>query len=397
MLIDEYLRQYNDFSPMEYYSLDASEKIKVDFDKDCLVCIWVKMEQDQSIKNVHYLRPQYLSDEYLLQEAKREIVKRTEKIEEIMRIDLIREKEIFDFVNPFPKLCEEYAQRFDMVSDNSDIQATRELLSEAEEFLKKHTDAIYAPLYYCMGTSYGNLRTHGYSVESGEAELSLEKKDVSLERELYCFRHCLELLDEPGLLKEEFEPYIRGLKLQLYTNYANALEDCGRKAAAMKFYRNVLEINPEFGMAEGNIGRALQHYSALVHDSGHTAYLHHFAYNYLKSSLNREDVHVSARKYFERCVNSYTDEIKETFLENKLEISEYSLGGEAEEAYRRWCLHYHLFLNPLNDLPHELSCFATDSLQLPDMMTPVEQMEPPRYFGMFNQLKQEYICRIPML
>lgn len=149
-----------------------------------------------------------------------------------------------DFVNPFPKLCEEYAQRFDMASDNSDIQAIRELFVRSRGVFEKHTDAIYAPLYYCMGTSYGNLRTHGYSVESGEAELSLEKKDISLERELYCFRHCLELLDEPGLLKEEFEPYIRGLKLQLYTNYANALEDCGRKAAAMKFYRKVLEINP---------------------------------------------------------------------------------------------------------------------------------------------------------
>ena len=99
MLIDEYLRQYNNFSPMEYYSLDASEKITVDFDKDCLVCIWVKMEQDQSMRNVHYLRPQYFTDEYLLQEARREVEKRTEKIEEIMRIDLIREKEIFYFVN----------------------------------------------------------------------------------------------------------------------------------------------------------------------------------------------------------------------------------------------------------------------------------------------------------
>ena len=99
MLIDEYLRQYNDFSAMEYYSLDASEKIAVDFDKDCLVCIWLKMEQDQSMRNVHYLRPQCLIDEYLLQEAKREVRKRTEKIEQIMRIDLIREKEIFDFVN----------------------------------------------------------------------------------------------------------------------------------------------------------------------------------------------------------------------------------------------------------------------------------------------------------
>ncbi|MCI9362595.1 MAG: hypothetical protein HFG65_17085 [Hungatella sp.] len=296
-----------------------------------------------------------------------------------------------DFVNPFPKLCEDYANRFDVASDNNDIQTIRNLLSESEDFLTKHLDAIYAPLYYCMGTSYGNLRTHGYSIESDETELPLEKKDASLERELYCFRHCLELLDDSELSKEEFKPYVIGLKLQVYTNYANALENCGRRAAAMKFYRKVLEIDPKFGMAEGNIGRALQHYSALVHDSGHMAYLNHFAYNYLKSSLNNADVHEAARIHFERCINSYTDEVKEIFLEKKLDITEYSLGGKEEESYRRWCLHNHLFLNPLNDLPHELSCFAIDSLQLPDILTPVKQIDPPKYFGMFNQLKQEYI------
>lgn len=99
MLIEEYLRQYNDFSPMEYYSLDESEKIKVDFDKDCLVCIWVKMDEGQSMRNVHYLRSQHFTDDDLLEEAKKEIEKRAEKIEEIMRIDIIREKDIFDVVN----------------------------------------------------------------------------------------------------------------------------------------------------------------------------------------------------------------------------------------------------------------------------------------------------------
>lgn len=99
MLIEEYLRQYNDFLPMEYYSLDESEKIKVDFDKDCLVCIWVKMDEDQSVRNVHYLRSQHFTDDDLLEEAKTEIEKRTEKIGEIMRIDIIREKEIFDVAN----------------------------------------------------------------------------------------------------------------------------------------------------------------------------------------------------------------------------------------------------------------------------------------------------------
>lgn len=99
MLIEEYLRQYNDFLPMEYYSLDESEKIKVDFDKDCLVCIWVKMDEDQSVRNIHYLRSQHFTDDDLLEEAKKEIKKRTEKIGEIMRIDIIREKDIFDVAN----------------------------------------------------------------------------------------------------------------------------------------------------------------------------------------------------------------------------------------------------------------------------------------------------------
>lgn len=88
-----------------------------------------------------------------------------------------------NFVNPFPKLCEDYANRFDVASDNNDIQTIRNLLSETEDFLTKHSDVIYAPLYY-MGTSYGNLRAHGYSFESGGTELSLERKDASLERNI---------------------------------------------------------------------------------------------------------------------------------------------------------------------------------------------------------------------
>lgn len=182
------------------------------------------------------------------------------------------------FINPFPEICTKYALQFDIASDNSDVKLVRKLIDEVEDFLKNHTDAVYAPLYYCLGTFYGNLRTHGYSI-SGATEasiLSSDEIDASLEREIF------ELLDTFELSKEEFKPYIKGLRLQVYTNCANALENCGRKAAAMKYYRSVLSIN------QGNIGRALQHYSALIHDLGHKDYLHHFAYRYLKSSLNRE-------------------------------------------------------------------------------------------------------------
>lgn len=99
MLVDEYLRQYNNFSPMEYYSLDKSEKITVDFDKDCLVCIWVKMAESQFMRNIHYVRPQSFTDECLLEEAEKRVAQRPEKIEEIVRVDLVRDKKVFEFVN----------------------------------------------------------------------------------------------------------------------------------------------------------------------------------------------------------------------------------------------------------------------------------------------------------
>ncbi len=124
--------------------------------------------------------------------------------------------------DPFPEICADYALQFDMASDNSDVELVRKLLGEVEAFLENHSDAVHAPLYYYLGTSYGNLRTHGYSL-SGTTDptfLSSEEMDNSLEREIYC------------------------LRLQVYTNYANALETCGRKVATMKYYRNVLSIAP---------------------------------------------------------------------------------------------------------------------------------------------------------
>lgn len=42
-LIQEYVRQYNDFSPLEFYSLDRSEKIVVNFVENCLICVWLVM------------------------------------------------------------------------------------------------------------------------------------------------------------------------------------------------------------------------------------------------------------------------------------------------------------------------------------------------------------------
>ena len=101
MLIQEYVRQYNDFSPMEFYSLEPSEKISLDFSKDCLVCIWIKIKSNQQLWNIHYKRPQFLKDDYLKGEAIKIIESRKDDndIENIERIDIIRTKALFDMIN----------------------------------------------------------------------------------------------------------------------------------------------------------------------------------------------------------------------------------------------------------------------------------------------------------
>src|SRR5262249_42561225 len=65
-----------------------------------------------------------------------------------------------------------------------------------------------------------------------------------------------------------------------------------------------------------------------------------------------------------------------------------SVHPKKERAYRLWCLNNTLFLNPLNDIgPHRIA--ARDILHLPPFVTSLD--EPPALFGLFNQLKQEFV------
>lgn len=98
MLIDEYLRQYNGYSPMEAYSLGPTEKIKVDFQTSCLVCIWFAMKSNGALRNIHYIRPVDMEEELLLQEAYKEIEK-YKGIDHIERVDIIKTQDDFEVFN----------------------------------------------------------------------------------------------------------------------------------------------------------------------------------------------------------------------------------------------------------------------------------------------------------
>lgn len=288
------------------------------------------------------------------------------------------------YKDPFAAECNQYARKFDDAFNAKDWVTTEHLIAESEELLKLHpNDYAYAPLYYSLGTSYGDLAQH----LDGCSTIDIQEK------ELHYYRVCIELLSTRKLMNPEYKPYVTGLKLPLYTNYANVLSNCGRKIYAIQYYRKVLEIKPDFHMARGNIGVALLYYSTLAHDAGHQDYLNYFAYQNLKSALSDDakDVHPEAREYFEQVINRFNTNYVSEFLEKPLQIRDYSLGGKQEKRYRMWCLQNHFFLNPLNDLPLLHSCFATDSLQLPAITTTIDEKDIPIFFGLFNQIKQDFI------
>lgn len=175
----------------------------------------------------------------------------------------------------------------------------------------------------------------------------------------------------------------------LYTNTGNLLDTLGRKSLALEMYYKAIQIDPDFGMSIGNIGIALSHYAFYMTDKCHSHILHYFAYHYLQYAIKCKNVDKSAIECFKKEISKYSEQYITKMLEPKLNIEQKTY-DEKETNYRKWCLINHLFLNPLNDLEVFENSFATDSVQIPNIVTSIDSPQPVIY-GLFNQLKQEYI------
>lgn len=284
------------------------------------------------------------------------------------------------YIDPFSDIAKQTSLEFDMATLNKDVDALRNLLENAEKSLDRENDATKAMIYYSLGTAYDDL-----------AKLTESQTEATFQKVLYCFRKSIKLIEQDEYTKDVYRPYVLGLKEILYTNYANALDHCGRKIAAIEQYKKVLSFHSDFGMALGNLGRAYQHYGMLEYDNGHRDLFHYFAYHFLSKATkcNDPNTHDDAKKCFETSMNIYASEYVENVLTAELSFNQYVYDNSEELAYMEWCLQKGLFLNTLNDLPIAESCFAGDVIQLPNMIVNVGVK--PVFHGMFSQLKQEYI------
>ena len=284
------------------------------------------------------------------------------------------------FVDPFSEVAKSFAKNFDVAYLAKNLTLLDTLISDAKRSVVKEDIASQAQIYYSIGTTYGDL-----------ASLVPERSnEETRNHQIYYLRKSISLIESDGLNKPEYLPYVTGLKLNLYTNYANAIDHIGRKIAVIEQYLKVLSIKSNFGMALGNLGIAYFHYGILVSDPAHRDYLNYFAYDYLCKAIHSNDLSLydAAKKYFKSTLDRYDSNYIKQVLSVPLNIPQYNYENPEEYAYRKWGLNKRLFLNPLNDLPVAEFCFAADVLQLPNMLANIA--DKPVFHGLFNQFKQEY-------
>jgi hypothetical protein len=99
MLIQEYLRQYNNVSPSDFYNVSNPQEEKINFDIMCSVCFIVKIPGRNQPAIFHYERPQSIPDDVLTREALENFAdmqdNKIENIEDLIGIYLARTEEQF--------------------------------------------------------------------------------------------------------------------------------------------------------------------------------------------------------------------------------------------------------------------------------------------------------------
>ncbi|MFA2821566.1 LA2681 family HEPN domain-containing protein [Bacillus wiedmannii] len=283
----------------------------------------------------------------------------------------------------------------DKALDERDVQTLRQI---AEDCFNWIADDKYNVLEKGILAYHGATSCSDYIQFQYNGALRYtdeENNEDDFEMCLLLFRKSIDYLSEYNLISEnelnnsEGVEYCRAYLCMAYTNFANLLQKCGRMVKALTYLK--VGFEQKFPMAIGNFAGFLIDYAYFDYDEGHQSVFANESYRLLMEVLADESKHVheDARAHYERLIEKLKLYFPLDFLEKPYKFDEYSLGDSEEEIdYRQWCLKHMLFLNTLNDVfMHSVA--ATDILHLPTIITKIE--DGPRFHGLFNQIKQEYV------
>ena len=278
---------------------------------------------------------------------------------------------------PPPSAMKILGNFIDIAADDNDAGAADKGIKFAEKLLTAKLSQIDKALLYYFSANAWSIKD---IADSKVQDSAWAWKQENLEQQLFLLRKaCV----EPG-----FADLSKMHQCSIFTNLANLLSRIGRFVEAPEAFDKAITVVPKFSMAIGNKGVALLSYARADYDSGHKVVFLSYAHKLLTQALTLPLLDY-ARNGFSGEISNIEKLIKNPEQKLQMLAKSKSLGdSEGEIDYHKWCLSNRLFLNPLNDIgPFEIT--AHDPLLLPDMITNLK--EPPWFFGLFNQLKQEYV------
>lgn len=244
-----------------------------------------------------------------------------------------------------------------------------------------------AELFFYIATCYG-IYSNSIIDSGGKITDSCVMKQFH--NSMYYFRRALEVY-------EEYDNLNILLKIRILLNYANTLYNVGRVFEALRLDRYILDIEPTYAIAVGNYGVCLKFLANMVNDNGQYEDIQCYAYQAIKRavSIHDNDLYEQAVVKWEKIIEDYEKTDLREKLQEEIIYKKYPLGETDEAEYRNWCLNNHLFLNPLNEVIEKESAFAHDPLTITSYLEDTylntrNYAEPPKWYAMLNQLKEEY-------
>lgn len=282
---------------------------------------------------------------------------------------------------------DEYARLIDGAMDAGDEDSVQNLLEKLNNLPEHGFNKIeLSKIGFFKANCYSALR------QLKNRHLSWGWDDPELESEIYYLRVARNILSEIPLKEDRTD-----LRFRVSTNLANALNHVGRFVEAIDLWDKVLSEDPDYAMSVGNRGIAFLWYGKYLYDPGHQRIFLNESYHKIKRAIKlglEDHAAVEMQEWLDHLLELHDWESFHFQPENE------SRGdSEREKSYRTWCLNHKLFLNPLNDLWKD-DIAANDVLTFPSLTVKLENSRrgmPPEVYGIYNQLKQEYVSARYML
>lgn len=275
----------------------------------------------------------------------------------------------------------------DEALDQKNTKKLRELSEKCRELATDNTihEMIRAKYYYDSFTTLSNYMRLKFK------SLSKKEKEKMIEKTIYLCRKALNIMDnykKEGIENSTELAYFKGIYYQTVVNYCNILVSLGRLPKAIHTIKPIADKG--FAMARGNLGLQLYDYAFYAHDKYNQEVLFSISKRPLTESVNSSDptTHDGAKRAFQKRLN-WISKIADSFSETKPNYNHDQKQNNEATEYFTWVSNNGLTLNIVNDIKY--SCFTgKGSLHLPPIIANTEE-KYPRYHGIFNQIKQEYI------